>query len=149
MLFIADIPAERASRTSPLKSRFVEWRSAKALNKIISQQHSKARAISLHQLKGSNSWSTQSLKLRRRVCRHIVLCSNFRLNLCVLVIAHLIRMVKGKNDQSLIASLMSGFGHRHLRVCVAGMGRMVMKCQPIYGMRPRYRLDLQASESYY
>jgi hypothetical protein len=28
-----------------------------------------------------------------------------------------------------------------------GWDGSVMKCQPIYGMRPRYRLDLQASES--
>jgi hypothetical protein len=64
---LPDIPAERASRTSPPKSRFVEMAfQPKALNKIISQQHSKARAImselcqqhSQYQLKGSNSWST-------------------------------------------------------------------------------------------
>jgi hypothetical protein len=63
ILFIADIPAERASRTSPPNR--VSWNGAqpKASNKIISQQHSKARAImselcqehSQHQL---NSWST-------------------------------------------------------------------------------------------
>jgi hypothetical protein len=70
MLFIADIPAERGSRTSPR----VSWEGVQpkasvaspALDKIISQQHSKARAImpelcqqhSQHQLKGLNSWST-------------------------------------------------------------------------------------------
>jgi len=35
MLFIADIPAERASRTSPLKSRFVEWRSAEGITWVL------------------------------------------------------------------------------------------------------------------
>jgi hypothetical protein len=63
MLFIADIPAERASLTSPPNRVSLNRAQPKALNKIISQQQSKARAImselcqehSQHQL---NSWST-------------------------------------------------------------------------------------------
>jgi hypothetical protein len=83
------------------------------------------RGMSFSLRQGSNSWSTQSLKLRRQVCRDIVLCSNFTLNLCLFCYSNRpsynvsLQMAKGKNDQSLIASLMSGFGHRQLRVCVA------------------------------